>query len=189
MIRTLETDFTFGPFPASITVAGVAEEAGATGAEAQDFIEVAWRQAETFTGRTFRETTAAVVLVEAGCPYAFTWPRWPFPSAVSVETLNAYTGEFGLDSSAVYVPQIGRISLAGETLYRLTAAAPIPAPVIPFHVRKAVENLALYQLVQHPARREFKAQSAGDSSLTREALMGVMYGSGAGAMLASEVRL
>ena len=49
-------------------------------------------------------------------------------------------------------------------------------------------NLAVYQLIQQPARREFKSQTMQDTTVTREAMMGVLYGSGAGALLASEVR-
>lgn len=67
------------------------------------------------------------------------------------------------------------------------AIAP-PNPIRP-NVTAAVHNLALYLLIHDPARREFRSKSAGDSSFTREGKMGALCGSGAGALLASEVRL
>ena len=62
--------------------------------------------------------------------------------------------------------------------------APVSAEVV-----QAVHNLALYQLIHAPSRREFKSQSSGDFSFSREALIPVFRGSGAGALLAGEVRI
>lgn len=56
------------------------------------------------------------------------------------------------------------------------------------HVTEAVRNLALYQLIQSPARREFRVIQAGDSMLTREALGPLFKMSGAGILLASDVK-
>lgn len=56
------------------------------------------------------------------------------------------------------------------------------------HVVEAVRSLALYQLIQSPARREFRVIQAGDSTLTREAMGPLFRQSGAGTLLASEVQ-
>lgn len=56
------------------------------------------------------------------------------------------------------------------------------------HVTEAVRNLALYQLIQSPARREFRTIVAGDGTLTREALGPLFKMSGAGILLASDVQ-
>ena len=55
------------------------------------------------------------------------------------------------------------------------------------HVTEAVRNLALYQLIHSPARREFRTIQAADSTLTREALGPLFRMSGSGILLASEV--
>lgn len=56
------------------------------------------------------------------------------------------------------------------------------------HVLEAVRNLALYQLIHSPARREFRTVSAGDSTITREALGPIFKMSGAGILLSGEVQ-
>ncbi|MEO0939876.1 MAG: hypothetical protein AAFY38_17125 [Pseudomonadota bacterium] len=56
------------------------------------------------------------------------------------------------------------------------------------HVLEAVRCLALYQLIQSPSRREFRTVTAGDSQLTRESLGPLFKMSGAGILLASEVK-
>jgi hypothetical protein len=56
------------------------------------------------------------------------------------------------------------------------------------NVVEAVRALALYQLIHSPARREFRTITAGDSTLSREALGPLFKMSGAGILLASEVQ-
>lgn len=58
----------------------------------------------------------------------------------------------------------------------------------PAHVVEAVRLLALYMLIHDPARREFRTVTAGDSTLAREAVGPLFRMSGAGILLASEVR-
>ncbi|MCP4206747.1 MAG: hypothetical protein GY767_06845 [Shimia sp.] len=82
----------------------------------------------------------------------------------------------------------GVIDLEGPLTYRLTQPNSVTSAMPKPHVLQAVFNLAVYQLVFSPQRREFKSQNAGDSGFSRENLMGLFYGSGAGALLASEVR-
>lgn len=67
-------------------------EAGATEAQAQAMIAVAWEQAETFTGRTYYPVTAGTVVLKVRGPELYTWPRCPFPSALDVQVL--INGEF-----------------------------------------------------------------------------------------------
>lgn len=56
------------------------------------------------------------------------------------------------------------------------------------HVVEAVRCLALYQLIHSAARREFRTITAADSTLTREALGPLFRQSGAGILLASDVK-
>lgn len=56
------------------------------------------------------------------------------------------------------------------------------------HVTEAVRCLALYQLIHSAARREFRTITAADSTLTRETLGPLFRMSGAGILLASEVK-
>lgn len=58
----------------------------------------------------------------------------------------------------------------------------------PPQVIEAVRALALYQLIHTAARREFRTVTAGDSTLSREALGPLFKMSGAGILLASEMR-
>lgn len=148
-------------------------------------IKACWSQAETFTGRMYRDTLTGKVIIRVSAPHSFVWPRYPFPDAITVEHLQ--NGSWVTDS-AEYVPEVGMIDLHPHTLYRLTQVGTVAASPVSESVGRAVTNLTLYQLIHSPQRREFKSQSAGDSSLTRENLMGLFYGSGAGVLLASEVR-
>ncbi len=190
MITHIETDFIPGAAPALLfdgpSPSDVALEAGVSGGEADAMIAAAWAQVEAFTGRAYRPITAGKVIIRVSSPIAYQWPRHPFPEALTIEVLSNGTW---VPHWETYVPAAGLVELEIYTLYRLTQVGTVTPPAPPAHVFQAVINLALYQLIHAPARREFRAQSAGDSSFTREALMGVMYGSGAGALLASEMRL
>lgn len=155
-----------------------------TNAQATAMISSAWAIAETFTRRGYRGATAGIVTVEVSSPMPYRWPRWPYPSALTIDIL---AGGIWVPHTETYVPALGLIELEPFTIYRLTQSGAVAAPTIPAHVTQAVENLALYMLTQAPTRREYKSQSAGDSALTREAMMGLLYGSGAGALLAGEV--
>ena len=185
-IRNLETTFTVGDDPASPVATDLALEADCTEAEAQAIISTAWAQAEAFTGRMYRPITAGKVVVSVVGSELFQWPRNPFPAAITVEIL---LGGSWVANSALYVAELGLVDLETHTTYRLTQTGTVAGRTPKAEVVQAVTNLALYQLIHAPARREFKSQSAGDTSFSREAVMGVMYGSGAGAMLTSEVRL
>ncbi|MBV7393259.1 hypothetical protein [Mameliella sediminis] len=164
----------------------VALEAGSTEAEAEAMLSAAWQQVEAFTGKTYRTTTSGTVIVKVSSPTVWTWPRYPFPEALTIE---AYSQGAWVAWSETYIAAAGLIELEPFTLYRLSHTDNVPAATITPAVTQAVHNLALYQLIQGPSRREFKSQQAGDSGFTREQLMPVFYGSGAGALLASEVRL
>ncbi|ASP22054.1 hypothetical protein ANTHELSMS3_03424 [Antarctobacter heliothermus] len=186
MIELLETSYTFGTDPAEPVASDVALEAGSTEAEAETMLGAAWQQAESFTGKTYRTTTSATVIVKVSQPTVWTWPRYPFPEALTIE---AYSQGAWVPWSETYIPSAGLIELEPFTLYRLGHTDNVPGATITAAVKQAVHNLALYQLMQGPSRREFKSQQAGDSGFTREQLMPVLYGSGAGALLAGEVRL
>ncbi|MCP9481666.1 hypothetical protein NNA36_06785 [Shimia sp. CNT1-13L.2] len=183
MIEHISTDFTRGELPASPIASEVALEAGVTEAQAQALISAAWEQAETFTGRTYYPVTAGSVVLRVKGAELYTWPRYPFPETLTVEALSG--GEW-VSHSETYIA--GMIELEGPLTYRLTQPDTVTPPTPKSHVLQAVFNLAVYQLVYSPQRREFKSQNAGDSGFTREHLMGLFYGSGAGALLASEVR-
>ncbi len=187
MSQIINTAFTYEPWPENL-VRGpdIATQAGSSIAEAQFAIATAWAMAENYTRRTYRTVLTGVVTVEVDGISWVPWPRWPEPAAVTAELLaSAFEWQ---PYEAFYLPGKG-ISLAGAGLYRLTQTGTVPAPTIPIHVLAAVQNLALYILVHAPHRREFKSQSAGDYSFTRENLFGLLYGSGAGPVLAGEVRL
>jgi hypothetical protein len=186
MITLLETSFTPGDDPAtSLLASEVAFEADATETEATAMLTASWAMVEAFTGKAYRETTAGKVIVKADTLMTFTWPRYPFPEAIGV---SVYRGGSWVSLSAPYVAEVGMIDLEPFQLTRLTQTGTVAgAPVTP-NVTRAVHQLALYQLMQGPARREYPSQSSGDYSFTRESLMPVFRGSGAGALLASEVR-
>ncbi|MCT4555851.1 MAG: hypothetical protein N4A53_14275 [Pelagimonas sp.] len=186
MITLLETSFTPGDDPHPEPLASeIAFEADATQLQAEHMLTASWAMVEAFTGKTYRETTAGKVIVKAGTPMSFKWPRYPFPEAIGV---SVYQGGSWVSLSAPYVAEVGLIDLEPFQLTRLTQTGTVAgAPVTP-NVIRAVHQLALYQLMQGPARREYRSQSSGDYSFTRESLMPVFRGSGAGALLASEVR-
>ena len=183
MIEHISTDFTRGELPAMPLASEVALEAGVTEAQAQAMIAAAWEQAEAFTGRSYYAVTAGNFILQVKGAELYTWPRYPFPEALKVEYLQ---GDEWVPHSETYVA--GMIELEGPLTYRLTQVGAVQPPTPKANVLQAVFNLAVYQLVYSPQRREFKSQNAGDSGFARESLMGLFYGSGAGALLASEVR-
>lgn len=184
-ITYLETDFRPGPIPGIPVASDIALEAGVSEALATAFLGAAWEQAESFTGRAYRGIAGGVVLVQTDAPLSFVWPRYPFPEAVSFETWDENANAFRSMSTRY---KAGRCDLQGGTLYRLTQTPTPPVDPMPAHVRQAVANLALYQLIHMPQRREFRTQTTGDVTLTREAMGGLLYSSGAGALLAGDVR-
>lgn len=184
-ITYLETDFRPGPIPGIPVASDIALEAGVSEALATAFLGAAWEQAESFTGRAYRGIAGGEVLIQSSDPLSYVWPRYPFPVTVSFETWDDETQAFKPRTTRY---RTGRCELVGGVLYRLTASPTLPVDPMPAHVRQAVANLALYQLIHQPQRREFRTQTTGDVTLTREAVMGLFYGSGAGALLASEVR-
>ncbi|MBN8630717.1 MAG: hypothetical protein J0L76_07670 [Rhodobacterales bacterium] len=187
MIALLETSFTPGADPTtSIVAADVALEADCTEAEAEAMLSASWAMVEAFTGTMYRDMDAGKVIVKLASAVPFRWPRCPFPAALTVE---AYSGGVWVPSSARYIADVGTIDLEPFTLYRLTQEGTVPGAPVSAGVVQAVQNLALYQLIHAPSRREFKSQSSGDFSFSREALMPVFRGSGAGALLAGEVRI
>lgn len=178
--------FTYGPWPEDLPFySNVALQAGVSVEEAQAMISVAWAMASNFTRRAYRAVLTDQILVrQEGFGWVF-WPVWPEPASIISELLS---GRDWVAHESFYLPGMGA-DLDGAGLYRLTQVGEVDAPEIPPHVVSAVQCLALYMLIQSPHRREFKTQGAGDSSFSRESYMGVLYGSGAGAMLATEVRL
>lgn len=185
MIELLEPTFAYGDFPETPVASDLALKADTTEAEASAMIKLAWSQVESFTKRTYRDITTGVVIVKVKIEMPFQWPRFPFPVSLGVEVLSQ--GSW-VPHSESYVASVGWVELVPFTLYRLTQVGTVSAWPASEAVVQAVSNLAEYQLIQAPHRREFKSQTAGDTGFTREALMGVLYGSGAGAMLAGEVR-
>lgn len=186
MIEFLEATFTPNPAPVGlISASDVALEAGASEQQAAVFIAASWNMAETFTGRAYRGIASGEVLVRAHDPHEYRWPRYPFPDTITAEVWSDHLR--GWDPVQVAY-RGGYLDLCAGQMYRLVQAPTPPVDPMPQHVVQAVFNLAVYQLIQQPARREFKSQTMQDTTVTREALMGVLYGSGAGALLASEVR-
>lgn len=181
-----DSNFTLGAWPEDAPqTSQIALEAGVSQSESLAMVQVAWAMISTYTRRTYAPMLAGEVLVRVKGMALFRWPRWPEPA--EVETQMLVNGEWK-PCAAKYVKGIG-VELDGTGYYRLAQVGTVPAPEIPAQVFAAVQNLALYLLIQAPQRREFKSQGAGDSSFTRESMMGALYGSGAGAMIASEVRL
>ncbi|MGQ0565540.1 MAG: hypothetical protein ACT4OK_10775 [Gemmobacter sp.] len=177
---------TRGALPAVPLAVDVALEAGAANDRATAVIGAAWAMAETFTGRNYWPVTAAVLTMQAGDDCEAWWPRAPAPAAVTMERLSGR--EWVADTGPMYMADAGWFTfLAPGATYRFTQVGTVtPAPSA--NVLEAVRALALYSLIQSPARTEFRQIQAGDSTLTREALGGVFAMSGAGAMLAWEVR-
>lgn len=185
-VTHFEPQWTFGPVPEGVDPVALALETGVSEDDANAMIEAAWVQVETFTGRTYRDMTSGRVIIKVSSPITWVWPRYPFPEELTIECLANGTW---MPWQETYIAVLGMIELEPGSLYRLSHLTTTPGAIAGPHVRQAVWNLAAYQIIQNPLRREFRSQSAGDSSLTREALMGVMYGSGAGALLAGEVRI
>ncbi|MBO9478249.1 hypothetical protein J7382_11950 [Shimia sp. R11_0] len=185
MIEVLETEFTYGDAPANISASDVALEAGVSEVDAATMIVASWIQAETFCNRAFRPITSGKVVIKVAQEQAWQWPRYPYPDDLVIEV---HSKGSWVSHSETYVAVAGLVELVPWTLYRLTQSGTVTPPPPNDTVVQAVKNLALYQLVQMPQRREFKSQTAGDTSLTREEIKGLFYASGAGALLASEVR-
>ena len=185
-IEFFEPEWTFGDLPAAPVASDIALEASTSEINAQAMLGAAWEQAEAWTDRTYRATNTGKAIIKVLSPIVWTWPRFPFPPSLTIER---YSQGSWVPHSETYIPDLGMIELEPFTLYRLSHSDPVPGASVSSAVKQAVHNLTLYQLIQSPARREFQSQSAGDSGLTRERLMNVFLGSGAGAMLAGEVRL
>ena len=182
-VSILDFTMTAGPHPAVSDVSRVALEAAVSDTDASLAISAAWHVAEGFTGRTYREVSSATLIVSAGGPGVVRWPRYPWPDAVEAEW---HDGQAWVPGRSLIVGGLCEIEHAGK--WKLTASD-VPAAPIGDHVTQGVVQVALYNLIWAPQRREFSHQSAGDTSLTREAQKGILYGSGAGALLASEVVL
>lgn len=163
----------------------IALEAGCSADQAEAFVQAAWEQVETFTGRCYRGIASGEVLVRAHYPHEYRWPRYPFPATITAEIWSDQDKGW---RAVEVVYRAGYVELYAGNLYRLTQAPTPPVDPLPGHVVQAVSNLAIYQLIQQPQRREFRSQTMGETTLTREAVMGALYGSGAGALLAGEVR-
>lgn len=180
-------DQTRGALPTTPDAVSVALEASVTNDRAQALIAASWALVETFTGRSYwpvMEAVGVATVPEAGGDVC--WPRHPSPEAVVVELRSA--GAWAVASGADYVAELGAVSGLAEGRYRITQTGEVTPDAPAAHVVEAVRALALYQLIHSPARREFRAITAGDGSLTREALDGLFRASGAGILLAGEVR-
>ena len=174
---------TRGATPALPLASDVALEAAVTQDRATAMIGAAWVMTESFTGRNYWPVTAAVLTAEAGESLEVRWPRAPVPSGVTIERLQGR--EWIPDGGPWW--EGGRLLLcAPGATYRITQIGTVTPPAPGAHVLEAVRALALYALIQSPARREFRQVQSGDSTLTREAVGNVMAMSGAGAMLAGE---
>lgn len=177
---------TRGATPAYPAPGEVALEAAVTQDRAAALIATSWAMAETFTGRNYWPVTAAQFTAEAGEACELWWPRSPAPSSVTVERLSGRA--WMPDDGPMYDAPSGHLAFcAPGARYRVTQVGTVtPAPGA--HVVEAVRALALYQLIHSAARREFRQVQAGDSTLTREAMGGLFQASGAGIVLAGEVR-
>jgi len=175
-----------GALPAGIDPVEVALEASTSDTRAAAVIAASWALAEAWTGQNFWPVTAAACTGEFnGAPEAL-WPRYPYPAAIVAEQWG--DGGWQAATGVEYVPDLGRIMWLTPGLWRFTQTGTVTPAAPGAHVLEAVRALALYQLIQSPARREFRTIAAADSSLTREAVAGVIAGSGAGMLLAGEVR-
>ncbi|MEO0485150.1 MAG: hypothetical protein AAF092_04485 [Pseudomonadota bacterium] len=175
---------TRGDMPTTPDATSVALEAGTTNERAASMIAASWSLAETYTGRLYWPVSAATAAGALDAGGSACWPRYPFPEALTVEQ---WDGTAWAAYAAEYVPDTGEVLSLPAGRYRFTSGAVTPEQPQP-HVVEAVRALALYQLVHSPARREFRNITAGDSTLTREALAGLFRASGAGILLAGEVR-
>ncbi|WP_146345648.1 hypothetical protein [Falsiphaeobacter marinintestinus] len=185
MIDTLHNEETRGALPTSPVASEVALEAGATEAQATAMIATAWAQAEAFCDRRCYPVTAAQRIIQVKGIGVYRWPWHPAPDAFTFERRT--NGEWVV-FDVEHIAGLIDIDTPVTETWRITQVGAVDPGTPPAHVIQAVANLALYQLVQMPQRREFKSQNAGDSGFTRESLMGLFWASGAGPMLASEVR-
>lgn len=180
----VSSTFTYGPYRTDAPAyADIALQAGVTAQEAQDMVGAAWAMASNHTRRAYRSVLSGVVLIQQESTSWVPWPVWPEPEEATSEL---FTGRGWKPHEGYYMKGLG-FDLDGQGLYRLTQVGMVAAPEIPAQVIEAVRCLALYLLIHSPQRREMRSQQAGDSSFTRVSSMGVLYGSGAGAMLAGEV--
>lgn len=177
---------TRGAEPTIPDAVAVALESGVANDRATAMIAASWSLAETFTGRLYWPVSGAVAVATLGADGDATWPRWPFPAAVAVDVWTA--GAWVANTGHTYVPELGLVTDLVAGRYRITQTGTTTPATPGSHVLEAVRALALYQLIHSPARREFKQINAGDSSLTRESLAGLFRASGAGMLLAGEVR-
>lgn len=183
--QILTAEYAFGPYPAAPVASDLALEASTTEGTAQMMLNSSWQMVETFTKRHYRALTGGKLILRTEDPVLYRLPLWPYPQTV---TRDIHAGGGWLSETPGYLPETGEVRLGAYGTFRVIFDA-IPAPALKPNVVQAVHNLALYLLIHDPARREFRSQSAGDSSFTREGMMGALYGSGAGALLAGEVRL
>lgn len=186
MILTFQQ--TRGATPAYPTAGEVALEAAVALDRATAMIGAAWAMAENFTARNYFPVTAAVLVAEPNDEGRIHWPRVPAPADVTVERQE---GRDWLPDDGSWWQVNGGGWLEGctpGTRYRITQAGTLTPGAPGAQVVEAVRCLALYSLIQSPARREFAMVQAGDSTLKREALGGLFAMSGAGAMLAGEVQ-
>lgn len=175
-----------GDYPADPLASEVALEASVSEARAASVIRASWNMVETYTGTQQWPVMAAVALVEMDQERDVRWPRRPAPLTVTIETLR--DGDWQPNVHACFIPQLLAVFDLEPGRHRITQVGTLtPDPVIPIY-EEAVRNLALYQLIHAPQRREFRSVQAGGDTVTREALMPLFRGSGAGALLASELR-
>ena len=178
---------TRGAVPNLPDAVSVALEAGVTNDRAAAMIAASWSLAETFTGRNFFPVNGAVAIAtmpEGGGEAC--WPRAPYPEVL---TISFWSGNAWVSAvSAYYMPEEGLVTDLSTGRYSFTQTVIVNPPAPAAQVLEAIRALALYQLIHSPARREFRAITAGDSSLTRESLDGLFRASGAGILLAGEVR-
>lgn len=183
------TDFkmTRGNAPTTPDAVSVALEASVANDRAAAIIAASWAMAETFTGQTFYPVTAASGVANMNEGGDVTWPRYPFPADLVIERWEAGAW-LDVTDDVDHVPEFGLVVTLTAGRYRFTQVGTVTPPTPAAHVVEAVRALALYQLIHSPARREFRQMNAGDSSLTRESLDGLFRASGAGILLAGEVR-
>lgn len=172
-----------GDLPTVPDAVEVALEAGVDKDRAVAVIAASWAMAEAWTGRNYYPVLEATAVVHMDCEGVARWPRRPAPEAVTVQSWNA--GGWGSwDRSSYFMGEVEDLPRGRNRITQVGAVTPAAPPA---HVVEAVRNLALYQLIQSPTRREFRSIGAGDGTLTRETVDSLLRGSGAGQLLASEV--
>ena len=174
-----------GDMPAGPDPVSVALEAAVKNDRAVAMIRASWILAERWTGRNYWPVLGATARAQVDVAADVAWPREPFPSALILERWEA---EGWGEVAGNYVPEFGLLVGLAPGRYRIRQTVPVVPEDPPEHVLEAVRALALYQLIHSAARREFRVLGTGESSLTREALDGLMRASGAGILLAGEAR-